>query len=140
LRFLEIPVKRQNYFVDKKIMKKIWTSIMILLAATTLYGQEKAVSVSLDAPAAAVTMVTKSTISLTGKASALAGVTKVAWQTSNGEKGTACGTNAWEAIIPVASSGTTSVIVKAYDAKGASAWVEVVAVSSAAELPRQPEL
>jgi hypothetical protein len=139
LRFLEIPVKRQNYFVDKKIMKKIWTSIMILLAATTLYGQEKAVSVSLDAQATAVMTVTKSTISLTGKASALAGVTKVTWQTSNGERGTACGTNAWEAIIPV-HSGTTSVIVKAYDAKGASAWVEVVAVSSAAELPRQPEL
>jgi len=120
-------------------MKKIWTSIMILLAAMTAYGQEKAVSISLDAPAAAVMAVTKSTISLTGKASALAGVTKVTWQTSNGAKGTACGTSAWEATIPVAS-GNTSVIVKAYDAKGASAWVEVVAVSSAAEPPQQPEL
>ena len=102
-------------------MKKIWTSIMILLATMTVYGQEKAVSVSLDAPAAAVMTVTKSTISLTGKSSALAGVTKVTWQTSNGEKGTACGTGAWEATIPVAS-GNTSIIVKAYDAKGASAW------------------
>jgi hypothetical protein len=139
LKFLEIPVKRPNYFVDKKIMKKIWTSIMILLVATTVYGQEKAVSVSLDAPAAAVMTVTKSTISLTGKASALAGVTKVTWQTSNGEKGTACGTSNWEAIIPVAS-GTTAIIVKAYDRTGASAWVELVAISSAAELPRQPEL
>jgi hypothetical protein len=120
-------------------MKKIWTPIMILLAAMTVYGQEKAVSVSLDAPAAAVMTVTKSTISLTGKASALAGVTKVTWQTSNGVQGTACGTSVWEATIPVAG-GTTSVIVKAYDAKGASAWVEVVALSSAAELPLQPEL
>jgi hypothetical protein len=51
----------------------------------------------------------------------------------------ACGTTAWEATIPVGSGGT-SVIVKAYDATGASAWVELVAVSSAAELPRQPEL
>jgi hypothetical protein len=129
LKFQKIPVKRQNYFVDMKIMKKIWTSIMILLAATTVYGQEKAVSVSLDAPAAAVMTVTKSTISLTGKASALAGVTKVTWQTSNGEKGTACGTSSWEATIPVAG-GTTSVIVKAYDATGASAWVELVAQPS----------
>jgi len=120
-------------------MKKIWTSIMILLAAMTVCGQEKAVSISLDAPAAAVMAVTKSTITLTGKASALAGVTKVTWQTSDGAKGTACGTSAWEATIPVAS-GNTSVIVKAYDAKGASAWVEIVAVSSAAELPQQPEL
>jgi len=107
-------------------MKKIWTSIMILLAAMTVYGQEKAVSISLDAPAAAVMTVTKSTISLTGKASALAGVTKVTWQTSNGEKGTACGTANWEASIPV-TAGTTFVIVKAYDAKGATSWVELVA-------------
>jgi hypothetical protein len=121
-------------------MKKIWTSIMILLAAATVYGQENAVSVSLDAPASAVMAVAKSTISLTGKAAALAGVTKVTWQTSNGEKGTACGTTTWEATLPVASGATTSVIVKAYDAKGATAWVEVVAVNSAAELPRQPEL
>jgi hypothetical protein len=129
LKFQKIPVKRQNYFVDMKIMKKIWTSIMILLAATTVNGQEKAVSVSLDAPAAAIMTVTKSTILLTGKASALAGVTKVTWQTSNGDNGTACGTSSWEATIPVAG-GTTSVIVKAYDATGASAWVELVAQPS----------
>src|SRR3569833_2007018 len=89
-------------------MKKIWTSIMILLAAMTVYAQEKAVSISLDAPAAAVMTVTKSSISLTGKASALAGVTKVTWQTSNGEKGTASGTANWEASYPV-TDGTTFV-------------------------------
>lgn len=122
-----------------KIMKKIWTSIMILLAATAVYGQEKAVSVSLDTPAAAVMTTAKSTISLTGKASAHAGVTKVTWQTSNGEKGTACGTSAWEATIPV-TSGATSIIVKAWDATGASAWVELVAVNSTAAFPPQSEI
>lgn len=112
---------------------------MILLATMTVYGQEKAVSVSFDKPAAAVMTTAKSTISLTGKASALAGVAKVTWQTSNGEKGTACGTNAWAATIPVAP-GATSIIIKAWDAAGSSAWVELVAVDSTAELPSQPEL
>lgn len=115
-----------------KIMKKIWTSIMILLAAMSVYGQEKAVSVSLDVPAAVMT-VSKSTISLSGHASALTGVAKVTWQTSAGANGTARGTGAWEATIPV-TAGNTSIIVKAYDATGASAWVEVVAVGTQPEL------
>lgn len=115
-----------------KIMKKIRTSIMILLAAMSVYGQEKAVSVSLDVPAVVMT-VSKSTISLSGHASALAGVAKVTWQTSNGANGTARGTGVWEATIPVAS-GNTSIVVKAYDATGASAWMEVVAVGTQPEL------
>ncbi|HVW10038.1 MAG TPA: hypothetical protein VHC90_15725 [Bryobacteraceae bacterium] len=113
-------------------MKKIWTSIMLLLAAMSVYGQEKAVSVSLNVPAAVMT-VSKSTVSLSGHASAVAGIAKVTWQTSNGEKGLACGTSAWEVAIPVAP-GTTAIIVKAYDANGASAWVEVVAVKAQPEL------
>jgi len=117
-------------------MNKISALAAMLLLAATAFAADVKVSVT---DSSAVIRTTAATISLHGTAAGAASVTKVTWQTSNGEKGTACGTNAWEATIPVAS-GTTSIVVKAYDAKGASAWVELVAVSSAAELPLQPEL
>jgi len=117
-------------------MNKISALVSIFLLAATAFAADVKVSVT-GAPA--IIRTTASTVSLRGTATGVAGVARVTWQTSNGAKGTACGTTAWEATIPVAS-GATSVIVKAYDATGASAWVELVAVSSAAELQMQPEI
>ena len=117
-------------------MNKISALAAMLLLAATAFAADVKVSVT-DSPA--IIRTTAATVSLHGTATGAANVTKVTWQTSNGEKGTACGTSAWEATIPVAS-GTTSIILKAYDAKGSTAWVELVAVSSAAEHPLQPEL
>jgi hypothetical protein len=117
-------------------MNRISALAAMLLLPATAFAADLKVSVT-DSPA--IVRTTAATVSLHGTAASAGSVTKVTWQTSTGEKGTACGATVWEATIPVAS-GTTSIIVKAYDATGASAWVELVAVSSAAELPRQPEL
>jgi hypothetical protein len=65
---------------------------------------------------------------VSGSASGGSGVTHVTWQTSNGVTGVASGTGPWVATgIPI-PKGNTTVIVRAYDSKGASAWVALVAV------------
>lgn len=117
-------------------MKKISVLAAMLLLAVKAFAADVTVSVTATPE---IIRTSAATVSLRGTAAGIAGVTKVTWQTSNGAKGMASGTCGWEAVIPVAS-GTTTIIVKAFDAKGASAWVELVAISSAAELPRQPEL
>ena len=86
------------------------------------------ITISTSAPVLPVVTVKTSTISVSGKASGGAGVTSVTWQTSNGATGTACGTDTWIAAgIPV-PQGNTTVVIRAYDSRGASAWVAVVAV------------
>lgn len=140
-------------------MKNIWIVPAVLacsfFAVASAFGQEpmaRPVSVSIDSNIAPVVSVTGSTLSISGTASAGTGVTRVTWQTSNGATGTACGTGSWEAAgIPVAE-GNTTVVLRAYDSKGSSAWVALVAVrpsadrqtgvaiSSAAKLPPPPAL
>jgi hypothetical protein len=86
------------------------------------------ITLSISSPATAVMTVKSSTISISGKASGGAGVTQIVWQTSNGATGTASGTTTWVASgIPV-PEGNTTVMVRAYDSKGANAWVALVAV------------
>ncbi|HVW10039.1 MAG TPA: matrixin family metalloprotease [Bryobacteraceae bacterium] len=86
------------------------------------------VTISIASPVAPVVTVKSSTLSVSGKASGGAGITSITWQTSNGATGTACGTDTWVATgIPV-PQGNTTVMIKAHDASGASAWVAVVAV------------
>jgi hypothetical protein len=128
--------KSENFQAEKYFMKKISVLAAMFLLAATAFAADLTVSVTATP---AIIRTSASTVSLHGTAAGTAGVAKVTWQTSKGAKGTACGTSTWEAAIPV-TAGTTMIIVKAYDASGASAWTELVAVSSAAELPRQPEL
>jgi hypothetical protein len=86
------------------------------------------VTIAIASPIAPVVTVKSSTITVSGKASGGAGITSITWQTSNGATGTACGTDTWVAAgIPV-PQGNTTVMIKAHDANGASAWVAVVAV------------
>ena len=86
------------------------------------------ITLSISSPATAVMTVKGSTISISGTATGGAGVTQIVWQTSNGATGTASGTSTWVASgIPV-PEGNTTVMVKAYDSKGANAWVAMVAV------------
>ncbi len=84
------------------------------------------ITLSIASPVSPVVMVNAPTISVSGKASGGAGVTEITWQTSNGATGTACGTGTWVATgIPV-PEGNTTIILRAYDSKGASAWVALV--------------
>ena len=80
-------------------------------------------------PTTAVVTVKTSTISVSGTSlCGGAGITQVKWQTSNGATGVATGVAPWVATgIPVLE-GTTTIVLRAYDVKGASAWVALVAV------------
>lgn len=86
------------------------------------------IAVSITSPVSAVVTVKTSAISVSGTASGGAGITSVTWQTSNGATGTAIGTGAWTtAGIPL-PQGNTTIVLRAYDSKGSSAWVAQVAV------------
>jgi len=86
------------------------------------------IKVSIASPASAVVNVTASTINVSGTASGGASITQIAWQTSNGATGVATGVSSFVAIgIPVLQ-GTNTIIIRAYDSKGASNWVALVAV------------
>jgi hypothetical protein len=86
------------------------------------------IAISIASPVSAVVTVTGSTISVSGTATGGGGITQVTWTTSNGATGVASGVATWVATgIPVLQ-GTTTIIMRAYDSKGASAWVALVAV------------
>jgi len=86
------------------------------------------ITLSIASPVSPVVTVTAPTISVSGKASGGAGVTEVLWQTSNGATGTACGADTWVATGIPLPEGNTTIILRAYDSKGTSAWVTLVAV------------
>ena len=86
------------------------------------------ISILITSPSSAVTTATGTTISLSGKASGGSGVTKITWQTSGGAAGTANGVGSWVAPGVPLLTGTNTIIVRAFDASGASAWASVVVV------------
>jgi hypothetical protein len=68
---------------------------------------------------------TSPSLAFLGTASDNVGVTSVTWSTNTGSSGTATGTTAWSATIPVLV-GSNQVIVRAFDAAGNMAWRSVV--------------
>jgi hypothetical protein len=86
------------------------------------------VTIAVTSPAASMVSVNSATLSMGGTASGGNGITRVTWQTSTGTSGTATGTSHWLITgIPVLV-GTNTVVVRAYDANGNTAWAAVVAV------------
>lgn len=107
-------------------MNKFSALATILLLASSAFAAE----VTVTAPEIIRTGAAEITLHGTATAS-----TKVTWQTSNGATGTATGTERWQAASIPVTEGNTTVIVKAYDASGASSWVAVVAVRQPAAEP-----
>jgi hypothetical protein len=105
------------------------TMTLVPASGTTQTSAPSApVAVAITAPSGAVVTVNNSTLSIGGTASGGSGITRVAWQTSNGASGTATGTTHWLISgIPVLQ-GTNTVVVRAYDSNGNTAWAAVVAV------------
>ena len=107
----------------KSLVKPVLLAIVIVASA---FGQDIAVAVA--SPASPIVTATGSTISVSGTASGGTGITRVAWQTSDGATGVASGVASWVATgIPV-TRGTSTIFLRAFDSTGASAWVAVVAV------------
>jgi hypothetical protein len=86
------------------------------------------VSIVITAPSSAVTTVKGAILSVAGTSSGGTGITQVTWQTSSGTAGTASGTDHWLASNIPLLTGTNTIVIRAFDAKGSTAWAAVVAV------------
>ena len=84
-------------------------------------------AISITSPAGTIVSTLSATIAIAGSASDNVGVTTVKWSISTGESGTASGTTAWSAIVPLLA-GDNVVTVRAYDAAGNSGWRAVTVV------------
>jgi hypothetical protein len=78
-------------------------------------------------PGASIVSTTAASIAIAGSASDNVAVASVKWSTSYGDGGTASGTTSWSASVPLLT-GTNSIIVRAYDAAGNSAWRSITVV------------
>jgi hypothetical protein len=78
-------------------------------------------SLRIASPGSTMTSTSAVSMRISGTASDEVGVTAVKWSTSNGDTGTASGTTAWSADVPLLVGGTV-VTVRAYDAAGNSGW------------------
>ena len=85
-------------------------------------------SISIRSPAPVVTAVSTATMTLAGVAASGSGITRVTWQTSAGATGVASGTGTWLAAGIPLYRGTNTLVVRAWDAKGSSAWASMVVI------------
>lgn len=104
------------------------TASITLLPPPATGGGSGPVTVAITSPASVVVTVNAATVSLAGTASGGAGVTSVTWQTSSGATGAATGVGPWLASAIPLLTGTNTIIIRAYDAKGTSGWAALVAV------------
>ncbi|MDR3702791.1 MAG: matrixin family metalloprotease [Candidatus Sulfopaludibacter sp.] len=96
-------------------------------AAPTPPTDTVAPTVAISAPAYTIVSTTNTSIAVSGTAKDNVGVTAVKWATSTGNSGTASGTSAWSATVPLLV-GTNTITVRAYDAAGNSGWRSVTVV------------
>jgi hypothetical protein len=86
------------------------------------------VTIRVATPSSGIVSTSAASLVVTGTAGGGAGISKVTWQTSNGASGTASGTSQWTAAGIPLLTGTTTIILRAWDAANAMAWASVVAV------------
>lgn len=82
-------------------------------------------AVTVTTPSGSSTLTNAAAIAVRGGASDNVGVTRVTWTTAAGASGTATGTTAWSAEIPLLV-GINHITIRAYDAAGNSGWRAVV--------------
>lgn len=86
------------------------------------------VTIQVSSPSAPVYSTTSASIALSGHARGGAGITQVSWKTAAGASGVATGADNWLVAGVPLLSGTNTILLRAADAKGASAWASVVVV------------
>ncbi len=84
-------------------------------------------TLAIGTPSYTIVSTTNASIAVSGTAKDNVGVTAVKWTTSTGGSGTASGTSAWSATVPLLV-GTNTVTIRAYDAAGNSGWRSVTVV------------
>ncbi len=86
------------------------------------------VAVSITSPASSVSTTGNAGITLAGNAAGGAGIVQVVWSTAAGVSGTATGVGPWLASNIPLLTGTNTVVIRAIDSKGASAWAAAIVV------------
>jgi len=104
------------------------SAIITRLQATTAVTGSAPISVSITSPATAVSTSANPVITLAGSAAGGAGITQIVWSTTAGATGTATGVGPWIAANIPLLTGTNTIVVRAIDSKGASAWAAAVVV------------
>jgi Matrixin/Glucodextranase, domain B len=84
-------------------------------------------TIAIRSPAFTIISTNSATLSISGTAADNVGIASVTWSTSTGDSGTASGTSAWSATVPLLR-GTTVVTVRAFDAAGNSGWRSITVV------------
>jgi hypothetical protein len=84
-------------------------------------------SLQIQSPAFTIVSTSAASITLSGAAADDVGVASVKWSTSGGDSGTASGSRAWSATVPLLT-GTNVITVRAYDAAGNSGWRSLTVV------------
>ncbi len=84
-------------------------------------------TLGITTPGYSIVSTTGASIAVSGTAKDNVAVTAVKWTTSTGNSGTASGTSAWSATVPLLV-GTNTITVRAYDAAGNSGWRSVTVV------------
>jgi hypothetical protein len=82
-------------------------------------------SLAITSPASTSVLTTAASIRLQGWASDNVGVVQVTWSTAFGRSGVAAGTSSWNTGDVPLLVGTNTIMVRAYDAAGNSAWRSV---------------
>lgn len=77
-------------------------------------------------PASYVFSTDKASLAISGTASGGTGVNQIVWQTAAGASGIANGTTNWSVPSVPLMTGTNTILLRAVDAKGASAWASLV--------------
>jgi hypothetical protein len=91
-------------------------------------GNALPISISISSPAGAVSTTSAASLTVSGSAAGGTGISRVTWQTAAGATGTATGAGKWLAQGIPLLVGTNTVILRAWDAKGANAWGALVVV------------
>ena len=97
-------------------------------AAASPSASNVPLSVAIRTPAPLTSTVSGATLTLGGVAASGSGISRVTWQTSAGAAGIAQGTTNWLAAGVPLYVGTNTIVVKAWDARGRSAWASTVVV------------
>jgi hypothetical protein len=82
-------------------------------------------TIVVTSPGGSSVSTTSASLTFSGAAADNVGVTSVTWSTNTGSSGTATGTTAWSASIPLLT-GSNQVVIRAFDAAGNIAWRSVV--------------
>jgi hypothetical protein len=84
-------------------------------------------TLAITSPGATTISTALASILISGTASDNVGVQRITWANNFGGSGTATGTTAWSATVPVLT-GSNAITIRAFDAAGNSAWRSLVVV------------